>query len=244
MDNKGGIEKTFEDYNRRLRELLWLHWDIVEDRRCALSQPDPIRQTNFERLVEGIAIQLALTWEIFTRDTLLDSILEYADEFNERFIKDPNWKPKQREDVEKIIVEKIMKIKKPNGYLSFGNTSHLKRKAAVWIDGKNRKKNPFLALDEGLLQALDRFTTLRNELVHRSSSSRKKFEKEFPGARSPGEYLKREINAAEKPQHYNQRYQLGYFIEVFKNSLYEMAKAKSIRLPPWPLESSLYSKRG
>lgn len=95
-------------------------------------------------------------------------------------------------------------------------------------------KNPFLALDPGLVQELDRFTILRNHLVHRSSYSEKEFNKVFPGSRSPGEYLKQMINAAKRPQRYNQEYELGYFIEIFKCCLYKMAKAKSITLPDWP----------
>jgi len=88
MDNRRGIEETFKIYNRRLRELFWLYKDVVERKSCDLKEPDPCRETNFERLVEGIAIQLALTWEVFTRDALLDSIVEYPDEFNKQKVKD------------------------------------------------------------------------------------------------------------------------------------------------------------
>ncbi len=227
MDDKRGIKETFMTYQARLKGLCCLYEDVVERRSCNLAGSDRTRQTNFERLVEGIAIQLALTWEIFTRDALLDSIVDYPEKFREREVKDPNWEPKARKDVEKVLITDQGKR-----FISFKNASDLVKHARDWIETTDEKKNPFLALDLGLVRHLNRFVTLRNHLVHRSSYSKDAFNKDFPGAKSPGKYLKEKINEEEVSKRYNQKYELGYFIEVFKRSLSRMAEAKSIALDP------------
>lgn len=213
-----------------------LYIDILKNRCCRLTEPDPSRKTNFERLVEGIAIQVALTWEIFARDVYLYSIIEHPSQFKRQFRKriqkmfpGIGWKPQTPEEVEKILLNR-----NSNKFLSFKNTSRIIEKAGAHIDRKDVRKNPFLALNPDLVQELDRFAILRHHLVHRSSYSKREFNEAFPGSRSPGEYLKRMISAAKRPQRYNQEYELGYFIKIFKCCLYEMAKTKPIVLPGWP----------
>ena len=241
------FKKIFGKYLERLYGLYLLYEDIVKNKCCKLREPRLDKSTNFERLVEGIAIQVALTWELFVRNVYLLSIVDYPDEFmiqcdnkitkykDLHQIRDANWKPQRPEEVEEILL-----IDKEDGYLSFRNTSHIKEKAGAHISRKEMNKNPFLLFDKEihLLDELNRFSKLRNYLVHRSSKSKREFKEAFTvdgkEPRSPGEFLNREIKDRERSQRYNEEYELGYFIMIFKESLYKMAEVKSIGLPDWP----------
>lgn len=244
------LQEIFGKYRERLYGLYLLYEDIFEKCKCCnkLREPKSDKPTNFERLVEGIAIQLALIWEIFTIDVYLNLIVEYPDEFckqqrcnisryKERYnITDTNWKPDKPEKVEEILI-----VEKKSGYIPFKNTLEIKKKTEAFIDRKDENKNPFLIFNKEprLLEELDKFIKLRNYLVHRNSNkSEREFKESFTvdnkEPRSPGQYLSLGIEVTKGPQRYNKKHELSYFIEVFKQSLYKMAEAKSISLPDWP----------
>lgn len=141
------IEEVFETYRRRLSGLFLLYIDILKNRCCKLTEPDSSRETNFERLVEGIAIQVALTWEIFARDVYLYSIIKYPDEFKKQFGKriqkmfpDINWKPQTPDEVEKVLLNG-----NPNKFLSFKDIHLiLKREQETILTRKTWEKTHFL----------------------------------------------------------------------------------------------------
>lgn len=129
------IEKVFRTYRRRLFGLFLLYIDILKNKCCKLTEPEPPKETNFERLIEGIAIQLALTWEIFKRDVYLYSIIKYPDEFKNQFqeriqkmFPNTNWKPQTPEEIENVLLKGD-----PNKFLSFKNTSDIIDKARSHI---------------------------------------------------------------------------------------------------------------